>query len=134
MLQRLDSLLSYQKKLHDIIAATNKDEVKIRAISELSTIEMNIFSLWKQLPNLDIVDQTTKQPQEELSQEEKDRMLPIVNVEDINGVKELPAEVKGLWHSWVQCDGCKRWWTSEELLDYHKRKSSKTECNIPNIV
>ena len=54
--ERIDSLLSYQKQLHEIIASSKKDEVKIRAISELTTIEMNIFSLWKQLPDLDIVD------------------------------------------------------------------------------
>jgi hypothetical protein len=53
--ERLDSLFSYQKKLHEIIHATMKDEVKIRAISELHSIEMDIFNLWKQLPNLDIV-------------------------------------------------------------------------------
>ena len=55
--ERLDSLLSYQKKLHDIISNTKKDEVKIRAISELHSIEMDLFNLWKQLPDLDIVDQ-----------------------------------------------------------------------------
>ena len=55
--QRIDSLLSYQKKLHDIISNTKKDEVKIRAISELHSIEMDLFNLWKQLPDLDIVDQ-----------------------------------------------------------------------------
>ena len=55
--QRIDSLLSYQKKLHDIISDTKKDEVKIRAISELHFIEMDLFNLWKQLPELDIVDQ-----------------------------------------------------------------------------
>ena len=55
--ERLDSLLSYQKKLHDIISNTKKDEVKIRAISELHSIEMDLFNLWKQLPELDIVDQ-----------------------------------------------------------------------------
>ena len=53
--ERLDSLFSYQKKLHEIMHATMKDEVKIRAISELHSIEMDIFNLWKQLPNLDIV-------------------------------------------------------------------------------
>ena len=55
--ERIDSLLSYQKKLHDIISNTKKDEVKIRAISELHSIEMDLFNLWKQLPDLDIVDQ-----------------------------------------------------------------------------
>ncbi len=53
--QRIDSLLSYQRTLHDIISTTKKDEVKIRAISELHSIEMDIFSLWKQLPVSNIV-------------------------------------------------------------------------------
>ena len=39
--ERIDSLLSYQKQLHEIITSSKKDEVKIRAISELTTIEMN---------------------------------------------------------------------------------------------
>ena len=39
--ERIDSLLSYQKQLHEIIASSKKDEVKIRAISELTSIEMN---------------------------------------------------------------------------------------------
>jgi hypothetical protein len=46
--------------LHDIISNTKKDEVKIRAISELHSIEMDLFNLWKQLPDLDIVDQERK--------------------------------------------------------------------------
>ena len=54
--ERIDSLFSYQKKLHEIISATKKPEAQIRAISELHSIEMSIFSLWKQLPALDIVD------------------------------------------------------------------------------
>ena len=54
--ERIDSLFSYQKKLHEIISTTKKPEVQLRAISELHSIEMSIFSLWKQLPALDIVD------------------------------------------------------------------------------
>ena len=56
-------MLSYQKKLHDIIASTYPDaegegeheqrpEVKIRAIAELHAIEVTLFQMWKQLPNL----------------------------------------------------------------------------------
>jgi hypothetical protein len=40
--------------LHDIVFNTEKDEVKIRAISESHSIEMDLFNLWKQLPDLDI--------------------------------------------------------------------------------
>jgi hypothetical protein len=54
--ERIDSLFSYQKKLHEIINVTNKPEVQLRAISELHSIEMSIFSLWKQLPDLQIDD------------------------------------------------------------------------------
>ena len=61
--ERLDSLLSYQKKLHDIISNTKKDEIKIRAISELHSIEMDLFNLWKQLPELDIGEDTPQQHQ-----------------------------------------------------------------------
>ena len=66
--ERIDSLLSYQKKLHEIInsASTSIDaeglctkgeheprpEVKIKAITELHAIEVTLFQMWKQLPNL----------------------------------------------------------------------------------
>lgn len=58
--ERIDSLLSYQKRLHEIIASTNKQEVQIRSISELHSIEMDIFSLWKQLPDLGYSTTTTE--------------------------------------------------------------------------
>jgi len=120
--QRIDCLFSYQKKLHEIIAGTKKDEVKIRAISELHSIEMDIFNLWKQLPNLEIAD--TKQQEQEES--------PIlVDIEDLYGVDNVPPAT---WNDWVQCDGCKRWWSSRELLNYHKKKKKDNSiCGIPNI-
>ena len=77
--ERIDSLFSYQKKLHEIIAATKKPEVQIRAISELHSIEMSIFSLWKQLPDLQIED-TYKQPKEEKKEENKSPYVNIYNI------------------------------------------------------
>ena len=124
--ERLDSLLSYQRRLNEIVAATKKDEVKIRAISELHSIEKTIFDLWKQLPTLDISNQVKQE------QQEPEGDPPIFDVEDINGVEELPDEVKGMWHNFVQCDHCKRWWKGRKLLDYHKKKSNNA-CAIPNI-
>ena len=59
---RIDSLYSYQKKLNQIIDAYLKPgdiiytDTIIRAIAELHRIEISIFSLWKQLPNLDLSD------------------------------------------------------------------------------
>jgi hypothetical protein len=52
--ERLDSLLSYQKKLHDIMAGSQTPEIGIRAIAELHRIEMSVFSLFKELPQFDI--------------------------------------------------------------------------------
>ena len=68
--ERIDSLFSYQKKLHEIISATKKPEAQIRAIPELHSIEMSIFSLWKQLPALDIVDTNKKDNKDEHNSEE----------------------------------------------------------------
>jgi hypothetical protein len=64
--ERIDSLLSYQKKLHQIIdfyiqppnQMVNTDTV-IRAISELHKIEVSIFSLWKELPQPIRSEETT---------------------------------------------------------------------------
>ena len=67
--ERIDSLFSYQKKFHEIISTTKKPEIQIRAISELHSIEMSIFSLWKQLPALDIVD-TNKDNKDEHNSKE----------------------------------------------------------------
>jgi hypothetical protein len=128
---RIDSLLSYQRQLQDIITNTKKDEIKIRAISALHSIEMDIFNLWKQLPELDIVDNARKQVQQLEQQQQEDP--PLCDIEDVNGVEEIPEEDKKLWHNWIQCDGCKRYWRGQELLNYHKRMSPKTNCAIPNI-
>jgi hypothetical protein len=75
--ERIDSLFSYQKKLHEIINDTKKPEVKLRAISELHSIEMSIFSLWKQLPDLDIVD--SPQQEESLNKDKS----PYINIETV---------------------------------------------------
>jgi hypothetical protein len=86
--ERIDSLFSYQKKLHEIIYSTKKDEVKIRAINELHSIEMSIFSLWRQLPEFEIIEtpkQKKKGPKEDfpyinidtLMPEDRDRVTPV---------------------------------------------------------
>lgn len=54
--ERIDSLMSYQKRLHEIVERYSADHIYpdtvIKAISELHRIEMSIFSLWKELPRL----------------------------------------------------------------------------------
>lgn len=115
--------------MHDIVATTKKEDTKIKAISTLSTIEMNIFNIWKQLPELDIVDRVSKQVQQLQEKEHEDP--PLCDIEDINGVEDIPEEDKKLWHNWMQCHGCKRYWRGQELLDYHKRKTANSSCAIP---
>jgi hypothetical protein len=75
--ERIDSLFSYQKKLHEIIDSTKKPEVQLRAISELHSIEMSIFTLWKQLPDLDIVD--SPQQEESLNKDKS----PYINIDTV---------------------------------------------------
>ena len=119
--QRVDSLLSYQKMLHEIIASSKRPEVQIRAISELHSIEMSIFSLWRQLPDLDIVDKVKEQ------QQQLEHIPPIVDIEDVNGIEHEPDNP---WHDYYKCDGCQRWWRNQELRDYHRKKSTNSECTF----
>jgi FAD/FMN-containing dehydrogenase len=72
--ERLDSLLSYQKKLHEIINRFGEQspEPVIRAISELHRLELSLHTLLKELPG-DIA--TSKDKSEEQEQEkEKQRV------------------------------------------------------------
>jgi hypothetical protein len=51
--ERLDSLLSYQKNIHEIInrSGERSPELVIRAISELHRIELSLHTLLKELPD-----------------------------------------------------------------------------------
>jgi hypothetical protein len=125
--------MSYQRKLNQIVEfyldPPNQilySDTIIKAIAELHRIEISIFNLWKQLPDLEIQQQAFK----ESSELEEDRTPPIFDIEDINGVENVPSES---WKDWIQCDGCKRWWSSRELLDYHRRKSSSSNSACSTI-
>ena len=55
----------------------------------------------EQLPNLDIVTvDRASEIDEQKDKENQDHIPLIVDIEDISGVEELPAEVQGLWHNW----------------------------------
>jgi hypothetical protein len=144
--ERIDSLFSYQKKLHEIISATKKPEVQIRAITELHSIEMSIFSLWKQLPDLQIDDSKENRDQYEYHNvgrnglpraisygpEEDERQDRTVFFGWKQGDPPLDSRFRatmeqkyGLefepWDKeiWVDCSGCKRWFKNAELLRMH---------------
>jgi hypothetical protein len=78
--ERLDSLLSYQKKLNDIIDSSKKEENKIRAIASLQSIELDIFNIYKQLPNIRTEDVTTNN-----NDDQKDDPLPDPTMEQVWG-------------------------------------------------
>jgi hypothetical protein len=58
--------------LNDVIKPTKREDIKIKAISALHSIEMDIFNLWKQLPELDIAEKA-KQLEQEKEQQEQER-------------------------------------------------------------
>ena len=62
-----------------IINDTNKPEVQLRAISELHSIEMSIFSLWKQLRDLEFLNKEKSLfiNIESVMPEDRDRIFPI---------------------------------------------------------
>ena len=88
----------------------------IRAISGLHRIEISIFNLWKQLPELDIVEKP-KEKEEEVSNE----IPPMLDEVDLNGVEEIPEKDGSTWHAWLRCEICNRYWQGEQLLNYHKK-------------
>jgi hypothetical protein len=109
--ERLDSLYSCQKKLHEIVNSAKKDEVKIRAISELHSIEMDIFSLWKQIPQLDTDNNdnnanTTVEGQEELEHLECPPLLGGGNLseEEQEEAKEQEARERLTYFGWKNGD------------------------------
>ena len=117
--ERIDSLFSYQKKLHEIIESTKKPEIKIRCISELHSIEIDIFNLWKQLPNLDVTDPKDKRPE------------PNIDMQDLIGLETDPSmESQARVASeddYVQCSHqCKRWFKKRII------RSHESKC-IPEI-
>jgi hypothetical protein len=49
--ERLDSLLSYQKKLNDIMDTSEAPEIGIRTIAELHRIEMSLHTIFQEFPH-----------------------------------------------------------------------------------
>lgn len=115
--ERLDSLLSYQKKLHQIIEFYMDpprqilySDTVIRAISELHRIEISIFTIWKQLPNLNIEDTNNKYTVDARAEEYTEQQ--------IKGFEFEPWDIKDS----IQCPSCNRWFKDKVMLGVH-------ECN-----
>lgn len=151
--ERIDSLLSYQKKLHQIIDFYIKPpdqmlytDTVIRAISELHKIEVSLFNLWKELPDFGIVKgngntngSTTAADGERLPVKYLDPLPGIPHnpqydraFQNVYGVEFEPSDAV----RWVQCSNCKRWWREQGLLDYHQRSTvcrNKNDDEIPPV-
>jgi hypothetical protein len=137
--ERLDSLLSYQKKLHDIISVSEKPEVQVRAISELHSIEMSLHSLFKELPQFDIVPDKTRELERctcaasghDIIRDCKCRTCLTVwcptalnqdwcpNPECSGGIKGCQFQPYDEHFVWIKCTTCERWFKTQEILDAH---------------
>jgi hypothetical protein len=148
--ERIDSLFSYQKKLHEIISVTKKPEVQLRAISELHSIEMSIFSLWKQLPDLRIEDANVESGISQTNRpvaichcigdltchfqcrkchhawcpENKEKIQEVCPrcSHRIEKIEGIEGSEFEPWdmNTWLNCPLCGRWFKTKEILDEHK--------------
>ena len=136
--ERLDSLLSYQKKLHDIISSTEKPEVQVRAISELHSIEMSLHSLFKELPQFDIKpDNTAYEPTNcdcfptGTITHSKCRYCKQVwcpttlkqdwcpNADCSQGIKGSNFQPWDEHNKWIKCASCQLWFKNNDILAVH---------------
>jgi hypothetical protein len=142
---RLDSLLSYQKKLNQIIDFYLQPPTQllypdtiIKAVAELHRIEVSIFNIWKQLPELDIVDKV-KQEEEEDGYE--NTQLPPINDKEqrerfnqwCNEGKPMSRQYRDRMEAkygvpiepwdkppWIQCGWCNRWFKNKWQITIHE--------------
>ncbi len=66
----------------------------IRAISELNRIEISIFNLWKQLPNLDVTD-----PRETSTRSHEIERPMMIDDNDEFGYEERPTGINSIGES-----------------------------------
>jgi hypothetical protein len=135
--ERLDSLLSYQKKLHEIMASSEVPEIRIRAIAELHRIEMSIFSLFKELPQFEI-----KPDSKDINKIKNCRCADTIihckckyckeawcpaalgqdwcpNPDCSQGIKGSNFEPWDEHNKWIKCPTCEMWFKNSDILAVH---------------
>jgi hypothetical protein len=145
--ERIDSLFSYQKKLHEIVKDRSEayPEIAIRAISELHRIEISVFNLFKQLPNLGLVEDANQNDPtrytsagctcatsgHDIISDCKCRHCLTVwcptalkqdwcpNPECSNGTKGCHFQPYDEHHVWIKCVTCERWFKTQKILEAH---------------
>ncbi len=135
--------------MHDIINSEEKNEVKIRAISELHAMEVTLFTMWKQLPNLYVnntiaanhvpVAGNAAAPRGEERGYEETQIPPVDEIDERNRfdrwrLDNKPMSAKyvtkmeskygirdGLWlnECYVKCSECNRWFETENIKFNH---------------
>ena len=138
--ERLDSLLSYQKKLNEILTTCEVPEIRIRAIAELHRIEMSLHTIFQQLPH----EQFQIKPEIEREPKHCDCMstgtithskcryckqvwCPLTlkqdwcpNLECSHGIKGSKFKPYDEHHEWVKCSTCEMWFKTPDIRALHK--------------
>jgi hypothetical protein len=156
--ERIDSLFSYHKKLHEIVKDRSDayPEIAIRAISELHRTEISVFNLFKQLPNLGVEQDlhqddpsrytsagcTCAKSGHDIISDCKCRTCLTVwcptalkqdwcpNPECSGGIKGCHFQPYDEHHVWTKCVTCARWFKTQKILDVH---NSIIHLNPPPI-
>jgi hypothetical protein len=140
--ERLDSLLSYQKKLNEILTTCEVPEIRIRAIAELHRIEMSLHTIFQELPLPH--DQFQIRPEIEREPQHCDCMstgrithskcryckqvwCPMTlkqdwcpNPECSHGIKGNKFKPYDEHNEWVKCSTCEMWFKTPDILALHK--------------
>jgi hypothetical protein len=138
--ERLDSLLSYQKKLNEILTTCEVPEIRIRAIAELHRIEMSLHTIFQELPH----DQFQIRPEIEREPKQcdcfptgtithskcrycKQVWCPMTlkqdwcpNPECSHGIKGCKFRPYDEHHEWVKCSTCEMWFKTPDIMAVHK--------------
>lgn len=155
--ERLDSLMSYQRKLNQIVDAYLRPpndilytDTVVRAISELHRIEMSLYTLFKETPVLEITPDN-----KDINAIKKCRCTDIITHCRCRHCKEVwcPTEKGQDWcpnpdctsglkgcefkpwdekRDWVQCV-CRRWFKLPEIMERH-RSLNCTVSNLPPAI
>jgi hypothetical protein len=137
--ERLDSLLSYQKKLNDIMATSEVPEIRIRAIAELHRIEMSLHTIFQEFPHeqFQIQPETEREPTNcncmstgtvthSKCRYCKQVWCPLTlkqdwcpNADCSQGIKDNKFQPWDEHFQWVQCPTCKLWFKTLDVLAVH---------------
>jgi hypothetical protein len=152
--ERLDSLLSYQKRLNQIMASSGTPEIRVRAIAELHRIEMSLHTIFQELSQFKInpvslnshtLEQCKCRTITDTITHSKCRHCGQVwcvsttnqdwcpNPDCTSGIKGCEFKPYDTHNEWLQCSTCDMWFKRKEILDAHHCAGFSTK-RIPPVV